>query len=283
MLGAIIGDIAGSKFEWHNHRSKDFEFFDLNSQTTDDSVMTLAVADAVLRSEADPGRLEAQAVSSMKTFGKKYPYAGYGGSFIRWLQSPVSEPYNSYGNGAAMRVSPCAYAADSLEKALLFSDAVTGVTHNHPESIKAARAVTEAIYMAINGADMTEIASVIQEKYYRIDFTLDEIRPVYHFDVSCQGSVPQAFEAFFESVSFEDAVRSAVSIGGDSDTIAAIAGSIAEAYYGIPETMRKQAVSLYLDSFRLDVLSEFEQKYGYYIAEPVNGSFRKKRIAPVRL
>ena len=260
MLGAIIGDIAGSRFEWENHKSKEFVLMVWPCRTTDDSNMTLAVAKAILESGGDADRLPEYAVTCMREIGRAYPY-GYGGRFWRWLQSDEPRPYGSWGNGAAMRVSPCAWAAGSLEEALRLSDAVTGVTHNHPEGLKGARAVTSAIWLARQGADMGEIRGHIRDNYYPLDFTLDEIRPRYEFDVSCQGSVPQAIEAFLESDSFEDAVRGAVSIGGDSDTIAAMAGGIAEAYYGIPENIRKNALT-FLDERRQGILDAFEEKYG---------------------
>ncbi len=258
MIGAIIGDIAGSRFEWHNHKSKEFELFTNRCGPTDDSIMTLAVAKAIMNYAGDYSRLESEAISCMQAYGKRYPDAGYGGRFYRWIFSSNPKPYNSYGNGAAMRVSPCGFAAKSLEEAMLLARTVTQVTHNHPESMKAAEAVISAIYLARIGKTLDEIQDYITERYYRIDFTLDEIRPSYHFDVSCQGSVPQAFAALFESSGFEDAIRNAISIGGDSDTIAAITGGMAEAYYGVPEDIRKQAMG-FLDDDLSGILLEFEK------------------------
>ncbi len=260
MLGAIIGDIAGSRFEWDNNKSKEFELMTGRCKPTDDSNMTLAVALAILLAEGDWSTLPELAVITMQRFGQRYPH-GYGSRFREWLRSEDPQPYNSWGNGSAMRVSPCAWAASSLEEALQLSDAVTGVTHNHPEGIKGARAVTAAIWLARQGADIPEIRKHIEENYYPLDFTIDQIREDYKFDVSCQGSVPQAIEAFLESLSFEDAIRNAVSIGGDSDTIAAMAGSIAEAYYGIPTDMRDQVMG-FLDETQSSVVDQFEQKYG---------------------
>ena len=260
MLGAIIGDIAGSRFEWHNRKSKEFTFFESSCKPTDDSTMTLAVAQAILNCEGDFAKLSERAIASMRELGRLYP-RGYGGSFRRWLSSADPQPYNSWGNGAAMRVSPCGWAADTLEQALALSDAVTCVTHNHPEGMKGARAVTAAIFLSRQGDTVAQIGAHIRKNYYPLDFTLDQIRPAYTFDVSCQGSVPQAIEAFLESVSFEDAVRNAISIGGDSDTIGAITGSIAEAYYGIPKELRRQALG-YLDPFREEILNSFEAVYG---------------------
>jgi type I restriction enzyme M protein len=263
MLGAIIGDIVGSRFEWHNHRSKDFEFLShiKGCKPTDDSIMTLAVAQALLDSNGDENVLFINTVKRMQEFGRRYPNGGYGGRFRHWLTSSNPQPYNSWGNGAAMRVSPCAYAAKSLEEAKQFSMMVTATTHNHPEGIKGAEATTVAIFMARNGSSMLDIQDYINKNYYKIDFKLNDIRATFQFDESCQGTVPQAMEAFFESTSFEDAIRNAISIGGDSDTIAAITGSIAEAYYGIPAEIRKLALT-FLDAMQLSTLNTFESKYG---------------------
>ena len=260
MIGAIIGDIVGSRFEFHNLKSKEFELFTRRCFPTDDSNMTLAIAQAILRSRGNLVALPAQTVVSMQEVGRKYP-RGFGSHFRLWVFSDDPKPYGSWGNGAAMRVSPCAWAASSMEKALAMSDAVTEVTHNHPEGVKGARAVTAAIFLARQGSGIEEIREHIQQAYYPLNFTLNEIRPGYDFDVSCQGSVPQAIEAFLESVSFEDAIRNAISIGGDSDTIAAITGSIAEAFYGIPNHIRLQAMT-FLDQPRLAILEAFEQEYG---------------------
>ena len=260
MLGAVIGDIVGSRFEWNNTKSKDFELFTPECRYTDDSVMTLAVAKAVLDSEGRREELGAEAVRTMQAFGRRWARGCYGGSFSRWLMSDQPRPYGSWGNGSAMRVSACAWAADSLEEALDMAKRVTEVTHDHPEGIRGAQAVTAAIWLARNGAGKAEIRQHIEATYYRLDFTLDAIRPAYRFDVSCQGSVPQAIEAFLEAESFEDAVRNAISLGGDSDTIGAIAGSIAEAFYGIPQALRERALA-YLDSELQDVVREFEASY----------------------
>lgn len=261
MLGAIIGDIVGSRFEWHNHKSKDFELLTNRCSPTDDSVMTLAIAKAILESNKKYTNLGEKAVKYMQILGRRYPNAGYGGNFRGWISSRTPRPYNSYGNGSAMRVSPCAYAADSLEEAIALSNAVTETTHNHPEGMKGAEATVVAIYMALHGSRMLEIEEYIKQNYYKIEFTLDEIRDSYKFDVSCQGSVPVALEAFFESTSFEDAIRNAISVGGDSDTIAAISGSMAEAFYGIPGDIRKKSLE-YLDDYQTLILNDFENIYG---------------------
>ena len=260
MIGAIIGDIAGSRFEFHNKKTKDFEMFHYRCRPTDDSVMSLAVAQAILACGGDYSDLSDKAVVSMQTLGRKYSDAGYGRRFYDWLFTPDPQPYNSYGNGSAMRVSPCGFAAGSLEEAKTLSALVTQVTHNHPEGMKGAEAVAAAIYLAKAGSGKDEIRRFIEDNYYTFDFTIDELRPGYRFDVSCQGSVPVALEAFFESTDFEDAVRTAVSVGGDSDTIGAITGSVAEAYYGVPAELIKSAAE-YLDSYQLEILHEFEEKY----------------------
>jgi len=260
MIGAIIGDIVGSRFEWNNIKSKEFDFFHPLCRTTDDSVMSLAIAKAILCSAGQPEKLSACAIEYMQALGQCYPRAGYGGRFRTWLKEQDPQPYGSYGNGSAMRVSACGFAANSPEEATALAEAVTVVTHNHPEGIKGAKAVAVAVYLARTGSSMAEIRQHITSHYYPLDFTLNEIRDTYEFDVSCQGSVPQAFEAFFESVDFEDAVRNAISIGGDSDTIAAIAGSIAEAHYGVPARLREQAKP-FIGTTLAEILTAFESKY----------------------
>ena len=279
MIGAIVGDIVGSRFEFDNHKSKDFELFAvcgklngvvdedlrtmLDSSTfSDDSVMTLAIAKAILRwkeMESPTCRdLSRIAAASMREFGNMYPLAGYGGTFARWLRDETMGPYDSWGNGAAMRVSACGWAGRTLDEVKAMSRAVTEVTHNHPEGIKGAEATAVATFLARIGKSKEEIESAIVQDYYPLDFTLDEIRPDYEFDVSCQGSVPQALEAFVESTSFEDAVRNAVSIGGDSDTIAAICGAVAGAFYGVPDDIRAKAET-FLSAHLLGVLHDFER------------------------
>ena len=260
MLGAIIGDIAGSRFEWNNQKTKDFELFTGRCRPTDDSIMTIAIAKAILDSEGDLAKLEQNTVKYMQQFGRRYPDAGYGERFYDWIFTKEPQPYNSFGNGAAMRVSPCGFAAGTLQEAKALARAVTKVTHNHPKGMKAAEAVAVAIFLARNGKKLAEIREHIEQHYYKINFTLDEIRPSYRFDVTCQGSVPQAFEALFESTGFEDAIRNAISIGGDSDTIAAITGGMAEAYYGIPLTIRDKAL-LFLNDDLLKIVHSFEKKY----------------------
>lgn len=258
MFGAIIGDIAGSRFEFYTHKSKDFRFFAPRCRLTDDSVMTLAVAAALMEAGDDLDVLPACAVHWMQKLGAMYPKAGYGGRFYDWIFSPDPKPYGSWANGAAMRVSPVGFWARSEGEVKALSRAVTAVTHDHPEGIRGAEAIAMAVYLARTGADMAAIRERIERDYYEIDFTLDAIRRTYRFDVSCQGSVPQALEAFFESNSFEDAIRNAVSIGGDSDTIAAMAGGVAEAYYGIPEDIALRAEK-FMDEAQAEILARWRE------------------------
>ncbi len=261
MFGALIGDIVGSRFEFDNVKSKEFELFVLDCDFTDDSVMTLAVAKALSTCENldDLEGFKAHLIRVMHKVGRRYPDCGYGGKFFKWIMLGLKSPYNSCGNGSAMRVSPVAWAARSLAECEALAKATAEVTHNHPEGIKGAVATAGAIYLARCGHSMDEIRDYVA-RYYTIDFTLDEIRPDYEFVVVCQGSVPQAIEAFFESVGFEDAIRNAISIGGDSDTIAAITGAIAEAYYGVDPEMKGTALS-YLDEYLFDIAEEFARKF----------------------
>lgn len=260
MLGAIIGDIVGSRFEWNNIKRKEFEFLNYRCSVTDDSIMSLAIAQAILASGGNFDNLGELAVSCMQEIGRFYPSCGYGGLFNTWMFSDNPQPYNSFGNGAAMRVSACGFAAGSLKEAIELSKKVTEVTHNHPEGIKGAEATAVAIYLARSGSNILEIRDYINKHYYPMNFTLDGIRNTYSFNETCQETVPQAIMAFLESTGFEDAIRNAISIGGDSDTLAAITGSIAEAYYGIPTDIRKTALT-YLDERLLKILIDFENKY----------------------
>jgi type I restriction enzyme M protein len=258
MLGAIIGDIVGSRFEFNNHRSKDFALFAEDCTVTDDSIMTLAVAKAIMetakaermsevtRDRDFHARLSAQTVRQMQKIGRRYPHCGFGGMFHRWVFSDEPRPYNSYGNGAAMRVSPAGFAAQSEEEAIRLAETVTAVTHNHVEGIMGAEATAVAIFMARSGARKSEIHERINRDYYPLDFKIDDIRPTYRFNETCQETVPQAIKCFLEAVSFEDSIRTAISLGGDSDTIAAITGAIAEAYHGVPQEIGMKALP-YLD------------------------------------
>lgn len=260
MIGAIIGDIVGSRFEWNNNKSKDFEFLTYKCFPTDDSIMTLALAQAILVSKPDHSDLGKNAVECMQSVGRNYPDCGYGGGFRKWMFSDDPKPYNSYGNGAAMRVSAAGFAANSIEEAKDIAKKITEVTHNHPEGIKGAEATVVAIYMAKTGSSMLEIRDYIDKNYYPMNFTLDGIRATYKFNETCQDTVPQALMAFFESTDFEDAIRNAISIGGDSDTLAAICGGVAEAYYGVPSEIRKHALT-FLDTQLLQILTAFENKF----------------------
>ena len=260
MLGAIVGDIVGSRYEFNNIRTKNFELFAPNCMFTDDSVMTLAIAKSLLEYNNDYEKLKDITINNMVTIGRKYPRCGYGGHFYSWIMTENHKPYNSFGNGAAMRVSACGFVANSIEEVKKLSRAVTEISHNHPEGIKGAEATAVAIYLARMGKSIDLIKKYIVDNYYDIDFTLDEIRETYQFNEICQDTVPQALEAFFESENFEDAIRNAISIGGDSDTIGAITGGIAEAYYGIPMKIRVKAKT-YLDMELLAILEEFEGKY----------------------
>ena len=248
MYGAIIGDIVGSRFEWMPHKTKEFELFTSDCTPTDDSVLTVAVAEAIM-SDND-------FESHLRYWGVKYPNAGYGGAFLDWLMNDFPA-YNSYGNGSAMRVSPIGWMYESLEETRKMARMSAEVTHNHPEGVKGAESVASAIWLARNGHSKTQIKNYIQREFgYDLDRKVDDIRKTYHFDVTCQGSVPEAIICFLESTDFEDAIRNAVSLGGDSDTQAAIAGSIAEAYFGIPEDLIKKCHK-YLPHDMLKVINKF--------------------------
>lgn len=258
MLGAIIGDIAGSIYEFNNIKTENFTPFEGKCFFTDDTVMTVAVADALMSGKRDPKKTEACMIKSMKKFGKSYPNAGYGGRFSAWLLNPDPKPYDSFGNGSAMRVSPVAWYFHSLEKVQQFAEISAKVTHDHPEGIKGASAVATAIFMARNGRDKNYIKRYIELKYhYDFSKTLDEIRPSYNFDETCQGTVPVAFEVFFEAESFEDTLKKAISMGGDSDTLAAIACSIAEGFYPIPKELKEKALAV-LDRKILSMLKKWD-------------------------
>ena len=268
MLSAIIGDIAGSMYESRRYRikTKDFSFFGDYCRFTDDSVCTIAVADILLH--------DLPPAETMQAWCRRYPGRGYGGNFRHWIHADPPEPYNSYGNGAAMRVSPAAFLnRDDLDAALSASDKVTEITHNHPEGMKGGRATTHAIWLAYQGKNPENIRQTIVSEYgYDLTQTVDEIRPDYPPEyppvytpgfpgpVTCMGSVPQAITCALESVSYEDAVRNAISLGGDSDTLAAIAGPIAEALHGVPNELKEQAESRYLTDAP-DILEVIREVY----------------------
>lgn len=260
MLGALIGDFVGSRFEWENIKTKEFDLFHPQCDFTDDSIMTIAVAEALSKTAPTFGDLERQTVQSMLFWGRRYPDKGYGGSFYQWLQNDNPQPYNSYGNGAAMRVSPCGWAGKNIESVKRLAHAVTKISHNHPEGMKGAEATAVAVFLARTGASLDEIRDYIMENYYDVDFRLDDIRKSYFFNETCQGTVPQAMAAFFESHNFEDALRNAVSLGGDSDTLAAITASVAGAYYGIPPYIEEKITACLSDDL-LSVITAFYQTF----------------------
>jgi ADP-ribosylglycohydrolase len=258
MLGAIAGDIIGSVYEgkkhWLTARTPDFQpLFSPKARFTDDTVLTVAVADALLHGGDLTGRL--------KDYYSRYQGAGFGGDFKRWAASDDAEPYGSWGNGSAMRVSPVGWVCETLQEVLHRARESARVTHNHPEGIKGAQATAAAVFLARSGATRWELRDEIERRFhYDLSFTLDAIRPTYAFDSSCQGTVPQAIVAFLESSDFESAVRLAISLGGDCDTLACIAGGIAAACYGVPEHIRTQAVAR-LDGPLKEVVAEFEARY----------------------
>lgn len=259
MLGAIIGDVVGSPYEFGSPKTKNFLFFQPSCRPTDDSIMTIAVGCACVSSGCrDEWEFKRTLVQMMHEIGQQYPDAGYGSMFFRWLMDSSDEPYGSMGNGSAMRVSPIAWAVDTLEEVETLAKWSAEVTHDHPEGIKGAQAVAAAIFMARTGADKEEIREYIQENYYDLDFTVDEIRPGYSFDVTCEGSVPQAIVCFLDAEDFEDTIRNAVSLGGDCDTQAAIAGAIAEAYFGIPDDLQEEVFD-YIDENLADYYWEYAE------------------------
>lgn len=252
MLGAIIGDICGSVYEFDNCKDYDkIELFRGDCEYTDDTVMTVAVAQALMDADYLHGRymswgegFEQLLVKSMRYYGELFPYAGYGGRFAAWLRIWNPEAYGSYGNGSGMRVSSVGWAFDDLEETLRVAEFSARVTHNHPEGIKGAKAIAGAIYLARTGHTKGDIRKFVEGLGYDLDFTIDGIRSSYYHDESCQNSVPQAIECFLESTDFEQCIRLTLSLGGDCDTTAAMSGAIAEAFYGIPDWMRDKALEI---------------------------------------
>ena len=261
MIGAITGDVVGSVYEFDNIKTKEFELFKKECFFTDDTVMTAAIAEVFLEYDKADGEdvLKAMVVNNMHRYGELYPYCGFGSRFRVWVREKMTMPYNSYGNGSAMRVSPVIWVAESLEEAENLAKLTAEVTHNHPEGIKGAVVTAGSGFLAKSGEGKEAIKKYIQG-YYNIDFTLDGIREIYEFNETCQETVPQAMVAFLEAESFEDAIRNAISIGGDSDTLAAITGAVAEAYYGIDKDIKSSALS-YLDKRLFDIVESFEEKY----------------------
>lgn len=260
MYGAILGDIIGSPYEFdQGNKSKDFPLFSRDSCFTDDTVMTVAVADVFLDAPEDDDRIREALIESMQKWGRLYPDAGYGARFCDWLLSHNPQPYNSWGNGAAMRVSPVAWLYEDLDTVRRLARLSAEVSHDHPEGIKGAEATASAIFLARTGYSKAQIKTYIeQEFHYDLSRTCDEIRPTYHHVESCQETVPEAITAFLEGESFEDAIRNAVSLGGDCDTLTAIAGSIAEGFYGVPEELMEECRSRLTDDL-LTVLEAFEE------------------------
>ena len=262
MIGAIIGDIVGSRFEFNNHLSKDFDFFHPNCEFTDDTVMTCAVAQALMDADGDWSTLEEKTVAAMQRIGRQFPNCGYGARFINWMFSDNPQPYNSCGNGSAMRISPVGFVAKDVEEAKMLSAAVTRISHNHPEGMKGAEATAVAIVMARKGKSKTEIRTAMEE-YYDLSMTVEDYRTQWqgHGKEICQIAVPQALVCFFEGDHFEDVIRNCISIGGDSDTIAAIAGGIAEAYYGVPDAFAEKALQ-FLDKRLKNIVLDFSKWQG---------------------
>lgn len=249
MIGAIIGDIAGSTYEFHSIKTMDFPLFAPGSSYTDDSLMSIAVASVLMQTGESHDGFKSHAVTSMRQIATKYPcpMGGYGGRFRHWLVSPNLRPYGSFGNGSAMRVSPCGDVAATLDEALALAKQSAEVTHSHPEGIKGAQAVAAAIVLARTGESRDGIRSYIEQHFYPLHQTVDEIRPRYRFDETCQGTVPQAITAFLESVSFEDVLRTAFSLGGDCDTLTDITCAIAWPFYarsGLDATMVRLPFSM---------------------------------------
>lgn len=261
ILGTIIGDIAGSRFELVNNKyGKEFEFLHKFCRYTDDSVMTLAVAKAFLKAKEDYSNLEEQVIKSMTEVGRKYPSCGYGPSFYRWIMSEDHKPYESFGNGSAMRISAVGVVAKSIDELKKLSAIVTNVSHNHPDSINGSEATAVAIHMALNGKSKDEIKKYIEDNYFKIDdLKIDTMKPQY-FHINCVETVKQSIGAFLESTDYEDAIRNAIALDGDSDTIGAITGSIASAFYGIPEDISKKALE-YLDDYLIKIHDDFNKKY----------------------
>jgi len=254
MIGAISGDIIGSVYEWNNIKTTEFSLLSDDIFFTDDTVLTIATADCILNKK--------DFAAIYRSYCLKYPGRGYGGSFLNWAESGSSLPYGSWGNGSAMRVSPIGFAFDEIEKVLEIAEKSAIVTHNHPEGIKGAKSVAAAVFLAKQGKSREEIKSFIEDEFrYDLSESIDSIREWYSFDVSCQGSVPQAIRAFYESENFEDAIRKAISIGGDSDTIACITGGIAEAFYKVIPEKIKIAVFKVIDSDMKKIIYDFYHNY----------------------
>ena len=260
MYGAFLGDMIGAPYEFdRGDKTKDFPLFSADSEFTDDSVMTAAVAEALMDSEGKADDvIRGTVVQRMRAWGLRYPFAGYGGHFAHWLVDPDMGPYGSYGNGSAMRVSAAGWLADDLAGTRRLARLSAEVTHNHPEGIKGAESTASAIFLARMGHSKEEIRAYVEKEFgYDFSRTIDEIRPAYRHDESCQRTVPEAFTAFFEGSDFEDVIRTAVSLGGDADTLTCIAGSVAEAFYGVPEELKRECVKRLPEDMQ-EVLRRFD-------------------------
>ena len=265
MLGAILGDMVGSPFEFdhNNYKHKDFALLSERSHFTDDTVMTLAVARGLIAGQGDAQKIFAEVRYEMRYWGRAYPHAGYGGMFRQWLCAEHPQPYGSFGNGSAMRVAAAGWLFDTLDKTLEMAKVTAEVTHNHPEGIKGAQATAAAIFLARTGHSKSEIRQYVEQTFgYDLSRTCDEIRPHYHHVETCQQTVPEAIIAFLESNSFEDALRNAVSLGGDSDTLACITGGIAEAFYGMPPELQQETLQRLPEDLR-EAYELFRQNLEY--------------------
>lgn len=270
MYGVSIGDIVGSPYEFSRKPEEGFDLFDSSCQFrfTDDTIETAAVCHAIMQTKdlTNAGELQSNVRRYLQQFGLEYRFCGFGSLFIQWIEEFSFLPYYSYGNGGAMRISPVAWAGKTMEEVFTLSDLCAGVTHNHPEGLKGARAIALAVFLARHSKkkdirkDMEIIRQSIQQRFYILDFTIDEIKDDYCPSITCEGTVPQAIEAFLESDSFESAIRNAIIIGGDTDTIGAMTGAIAEAYYGVPAELKKKAIT-YLDHRIIEIFDEFEARY----------------------
>ena len=260
MKGAIIGDIVGSIYEFDNLKSKDFELFKPECEFTDDTVLTVAVAEALLNfNPDDEENFKENLIDIFHKYGEMYPDVGYGGHYLSWIENKRRDPYNSCGNGSAMRTSAVGWYAKSIEECENLAKLCAEITHNHPDGIAGAQATAGVIFLARNGASKDELKAYM-EKYYPVDFTIDEIRPTYEYEIINKTTVPQAFQCFYEAKDFEDTIRNAISIGGDSDTVAAIAGSMAEAFFGIPEDITETGMS-YFDEYMSNIVEWFYKKH----------------------
>ena len=287
MYGAILGDMIGAPYEFdQGDKTKDFEMFNPRKyiRYTDDTAMTIAIAKAVMSVGTDAGEeeMKSEFVSCMRDIGNRYAQGEYGGRFASWLTDKSMGPYNSWGNGSAMRVSSIGWMFDSMERTREVARWSAEVTHNHPEGIKGAESVAAAIYLARKGSTKEEIKAYIVENFgYNLSRTCDEIRPLYHHVESCQETVPEAMTAFLEGTDFEDVIRNAVSLGGDCDTLTCIAGGIAEAFYGVPDEMKKECIKRLPSEF-IEVLNTFDSRFmGIQSGNQICSTCHKGRLRPM--